>query len=38
MEKARGWEVKGSNIGEITNLIRPRLVIEQEQGSTSTWS
>ena len=34
MEKVRGWEVKGSNVSEITNLIRSRLVIKQEQGST----
>ena len=33
MKKARGWEVKGSNASEITNLIGPRLVIKWEQGS-----
>ena len=27
MEKARGWEVEGSNTSDITNLIRPKLVI-----------
>ena len=34
MEKVRGWEVKGSNVSEITNLIGSRLVIKQEQDST----
>ena len=34
MEKVRGWEVEGLNTSEITNVIRPRLVIKWEQGST----
>jgi hypothetical protein len=38
MKKVRGQEVKGSNASEITNLIRPGLVINWEQGSTRAGS
>ena len=31
MEKVRGWEVKGSNVSEITNSIGSRLVINRSK-------
>ena len=38
MEKVRGWEVKRSNVSEITNSIGSRFVMTQKQGSTRAGS
>jgi hypothetical protein len=38
MKKARGQEVKGSNVSGIMNLIGPGLVINWEQDSTRAGS